>query len=289
MGAAQLRVRSDSAGPDAPIAKMVGMRCAVIIPAAGASLRFGGRPKIDEDLGGRPVLQRTVELFTGRDDTGLVVVAAPRDGFEEFCLRHADRLTLIGAVVCKGGKAHRYESVKHALEFAKAEHAEPWRACTHVAVHDAARPAASPELIGRVLAAAASFPAVVPGVEVADTIKRVGEEIRDRTADPLAAILGAPGVGAGAARPIEETVSRAGLMLVQTPQVFERELFERAYAQADLSSTDDAQLVERLGERVVIVEGDPRNIKITRPADISLTRSIMGLKGPMEREAHKRF
>jgi len=78
-------------------------------------------------------------------------------------------------------------------------------------------------------------------------------------------------------------------VLAQTPQVFERDLFERAYAQPDLTSTDDAQLVERLGERVVVVEGDPRNIKITRPADISLARSIMGLKGPVEREAHKRF
>lgn len=265
------------------------MRCAVIIPAAGASSRFGGKSKVDEDLGGRPVLQRTVELFTGREDTGLVVVAGPCEPFEEFRLRHADRLSLIGAVLCKGGKSHRFESVRNALEFARSEHAESWESCTHVAVHDAARPAASAELISRVFAAAASFQAVVPGIEAPDTVKRVGEEIKDQSADPLAAILGAPGKGAGAARPVSETVSRDGLVMVQTPQVFERALFERAYAQQDLVSTDDAQLVERLGERVVVVEGDPRNIKITRPADISLARSIMGLRGPAEREAHKRF
>lgn len=265
------------------------MRFAVIIPAAGASRRFGGKPKIDEDLGGRPVLQRTVELFTGRDDTGLIIVAGPHEGFEQFRLRHADRLALIGAHACRGGKTHRYESVRNALEFARAEHADAWGACTHVAVHDAARPAAAADLITRVFAAAANFPAVVPALDVPDTIKRVGEEIKDQKADPLAAILGAPGKGAGQARTVEETVSRNGLVLVQTPQVFERKLFERAYAQPDLASTDDAQLIERLGERVVVVEGDPRNIKITRPADISLARSIMGLRGPAEREAHKRF
>ncbi len=268
------------------------MRVAVIIPAAGASRRYGGKSKIDEDLGGRPVLQRTVELFTSRDDVGLIVVAGPFDSYEEFKLKHADRLALIGAAICRGGKTHRHESVRNALDFARGEHAQAWATCTHVAVHDAARPAAGPELISRVFIAGASFPAVVPGVDVPDTIKRVGEEIKDKKADPLAAILGAggsPGPGAGLARPIRETVARDALVLAQTPQVFERDLFERAYAQPDLTSTDDAQLVERLGERVVVVEGDPRNIKITRPADISLARSIMGLKGPVEREAHKRF
>ncbi len=265
------------------------MRAAVIIPAAGASRRFGGKSKIDEDLGGRPVLQRTVELFTGRDDVGLVIVPGPFDSYEEFTLRHGDRLSLIGAHFCKGGRTHRYESVRNALDHARDHHADAWNACTHVAVHDAARPAASAELISRVLAAAASFPAVVPGIDVPDTIKRVGDEIKDKKADPLAAILGAPGKGAGLARPVQETVPRDGLVMVQTPQVFERELFERAYAQNNLDSTDDAQLVERLGVQVVVVEGDPRNIKITRPADISLARSIMGLKGPSEREAHKRF
>ncbi len=271
------------------------MRIAVIIPAAGASLRFGGKSKIDEDLGGRPVLQRTVELFTGRDDTGLVIVAGPCDGFEEFRLRHGDRLALIGASVCMGGKAHRFESVKNALEFARRDHGAAWSACSHVAVHDAARPAASAELIGRVFAAAARFPAVVPAIDVPDTLKRVGAEISEMSADPLAAILGASGgasggvSGGGWARAVQETVSREGLSMAQTPQVFERELFERAYGQEDVRSTDDAQLVERLGEPVVVVEGDPRNIKITKPADISLARSIMGLRGPMEREAHKRF
>src|SRR5215471_1099273 len=115
------------------------MRIAVIIPAAGASSRYlatgGLRSKLDEDLGGKPVLQRTVELFTKHDDVGQIVVAGPADdaSFEEFRQRHGDRLGLHGAKLVKGGVTHRYETVKAAL-------AEVADDCTHIAVHDAARP-----------------------------------------------------------------------------------------------------------------------------------------------------
>src|SRR5262245_48657486 len=97
------------------------MRIAVIIPAAGASSRYlemgGLRSKLDEDLGGKPVLQRTVELFTKHDDVVQIVVAGPADeaAFAEFKDRHADRLGLLGAKLCAGGKTHRYETVRNAL------------------------------------------------------------------------------------------------------------------------------------------------------------------------------
>jgi 2-C-methyl-D-erythritol 4-phosphate cytidylyltransferase len=71
--------------------------------------------------------------------------------------------------------------------------------------------------------------------------------------------------------------------------VFEVSLLKRAYAQADLASTDDASLVERLGVRVVVVEGEARNLKITHPGDLGLARAILGLKEPEGRAAHKRF
>lgn len=71
-----------------------------------------------------------------------------------------------------------------------------------------------------------------------------------------------------------DTVDRSNLFACQTPQGFHLGLITRAYAQADLSSTDDAQLVERLGEAVVLVEGDPRNLKITRPQDLELARAV---------------
>ena len=87
-----------------------------------------------------------------------------------------------------------------------------------------------------------------------------------------------------------ETLDREGLVEVQTPQVFEAGLLRRAYEQADLSgATDDASLVERLGEPVYVVEGDPCNVKVTRPADLKLMRAILGVKPPAERPAHKSY
>jgi 2-C-methyl-D-erythritol 4-phosphate cytidylyltransferase len=271
------------------------MNVAVIIPAAGASRRYldeaaalgeAGRSKLDEDLGGRPVLQRTVELFTKRPETGLIIVAGPADAesMAQFRLRHADKLGLLGVRICEGGKVHRYETVRNALAQIPAD-----AGVTHVAVHDAARPCPSEVLLDRIFSAAASHPAVIPGLDVADTLKRVDPEpLPEVRADPLAAILGASGPKS-TTRAVAQTVDRTNLVAVQTPQVFEIGLLRRAYAQKDLSSTDDAQLIERLGERVVVVQGESTNIKITRPADLHLARQILNLKPPQQRETHKRF
>lgn len=265
------------------------MRIAVILPAAGGSSRYqaagGLRSKLDEDLGGKPVLQRTVELFTKHDDVGEIIVAGPADdaAYAEFRERHADRLGLLGAKVCRGGVTHRWETVKAAL-------AEMGGECTHVAVHDAARPCVSMEVLDRVFAAAKRHGAAIPAVEVADTVKRVvdtGEAMGGD--DDVAAILGETAESRKPLRVVGETVDRRGLVLVQTPQVFEVGLLRKAYAQADLSSTDDASLVERLGVRVVVVEGEARNIKITRPGDLGLARAILGLKEAEGRPVHKRF
>ncbi|RMH09963.1 MAG: 2-C-methyl-D-erythritol 4-phosphate cytidylyltransferase [Planctomycetota bacterium] len=266
------------------------MKVAVIIPAAGASSRFNSqtlgqqRSKLDEDLGGKPVLQRTVELFHARDEVGSIIVAGPHEksAFAAFKLRHGDRLALFGAILCQGGPTHRYETVKAALQHVSDDH-------THIAVHDAARPATPAELIDRLFDAAARHPAVVPGVEVHDTLKRVGEPVAESPDDdPVAAILGVQDKGPGP-RPVTETLDRTGLVLVQTPQIFKADLLRSAYAQDDLTSTDDATLVERLGQRVLVIEGDRRNIKITRPADVPLVRAMLGLRGPQGRPAHKRF
>ncbi len=260
------------------------MNLSVIIPAAGASMRYsaagGLRPKVDEDLGGRPVLQRTVELFASVDCVKSIIVAGPADGFDEFVGRHGDKLGLLGVKVCRGGKTHRWETVKAALEHVPGD-------ATHIAVHDAARPITPTDLIERVLAAAEKHAAVIPAIDVSDTIKRASAATESKEIDPFDAILG--GGGKASYRKVEGTVARDGLVLVQTPQVFEAGLLRRAYSQADLSSTDDAGLVERLGEAVVIVEGDPRNVKITRPADLQAVRLLGGFKGPAERAVHKRF
>lgn len=272
------------------------MKLAVIIPAAGFSSRYAealkaetatdlARSKLDEDLGGRPVLQRTVELFTNHDAVSSIIVAGPAEpqAFTEFKTRHGDKLGLLGVKICRGGQTHRYETVKAALAEVPAD-------ATHIAVHDAARPCLSVELLERLMDAAGKYAAVIPGIDIPDTLKRVGErEIDDRDVDPLDAILGTAGKKNTRVREVESTVDRSRMIAVQTPQVFRADLLKRAYAQSDLASTDDAQLVERLGERVTVIQGDPRNIKITRPSDMHLARAILGVRGSEGRAAHKRF
>jgi 2-C-methyl-D-erythritol 4-phosphate cytidylyltransferase len=269
------------------------MKLSIIIPAAGASRRFnttapGGpeRSKLDEDLGGRPLLHRTVELFSNRADVALVVVAGPADphSMAAFKLRHADRLALLGVVMCAGGAEHRWQTVRNAL--AQVPNGQGF---THVAVHDAARPCASQVLIDRLVQAAERHKAVVPGYDVSDTLKRVDPApLAETSDDPLAAILGTS-TGGSPNRRVVETLFRDGVVAVQTPQIFEIGLLRRAYAQSDLASTDDAQLVERLGETVVVVEGERTNLKVTHPGDIELARRLLGLSGPSERAAHKKF
>ncbi len=260
------------------------MRIALIIPAAGASRRFGGRDKLSEDLAGRPVLQRTLELFTKRDDVASIIVAGPNeeDAFSEFSLRHGDKLSLFGAILVRGGREHRYETVRAALEHVPDD-------ATHIAVHDAARPATPPDLIDRIFDAARAHTAVIPAIAVADTLKRLDpERTVEAATDPADAILGGTGKSEKL-RVVKETVPRDDLVGVQTPQIFEADLLRKAYAQSDLDSTDDAGLIERLAETVAVVEGDPRNIKITRPHDIPVVMAIMGLRAPAGRATHKKF
>lgn len=270
------------------------MKLAVIIPAAGGSTRFnsssdlgtepalGVRSKLDEDLGGRSVLQRTIELFNTRPETAAIIVAGPHDddAMSSFKLRHADTLALLGATLIKGGETDRWQTVAAAMKHVPDE-------ATHIAVHDGARPACPTEVIDRVLEAASQHDAVVPVIEVDSTAKRLGNAVEDTEPDPLAGILGAP--TADPNRAIVGTVDRAGLALAQTPQVFDRALLGRAYQQDDLSSTDDAGLVERLGEQVIAVPGDPRNIKITRPIDLEMIRKITGWRGKPDRPSLHKF
>ena len=247
-------------------------RVGVVIPAAGRSTRFGLGDKISQDVGGRPMLLRSVELFARRDEVGAIVVAAPPDSLDEFRERWGTQLGFHGARIVAGGTVERWETVRNALA------AVPEN-CTHVAVHDAARPAAGEELVARVFDAARVHDAVIPGDPVTSTIKRVSEETVDaEEADAVAdSILGEISETTKIkGRRVVGTVPRERLVAVQTPQVFRAELLRRAYAQADLAgATDDAMLVERLGADVVVVDGDPRNVKVTTAADLALVRAIL--------------
>lgn len=261
------------------------MRVCVIIPAAGSSRRYG-TDKLGQDLGGRAMLLRTVELFTKRDEVKSIIVAGPPDDLDDFRDRFGAQLGFHGVRIVPGGRADRWETVRNALEAVPED-------ATHVAVHDAARPGASDELVGRVFEAAKVHPAVVPGLAIADTLKRVSEQaVRAEEEDAVADLILGESADAATSkgRFVEATVDRTNMVGVQTPQVFEIALLRRAYAQADLSgATDDAGLVERLGERVLVVDGEFRNLKVTVPADLALMRTMLGLKAPDGRPAHKRF
>lgn len=273
------------------------MNVCVIIAAAGKSRRYsegglggGAIDKLGQDLGGRSVLLRTVELFTKREEVRTILVAGPPDDLDEFRTKYGATLGFHGARIIAGGKDHRWETVRNALNASDAVPAET----THIAVHDAARPGATHEMLDRVFHAAVKLPAVIPVVSINATIKRVSDEtieVGGHEDDALAdLILGDAGKVSIPARKVVQTVDRRGLVEVQTPQVFEINLLRRAYAQPDLAgATDDAELVERLGEAVYTVEGDVRNIKITRPADLKLMRAILGVQPPAERPVHKRF
>jgi 2-C-methyl-D-erythritol 4-phosphate cytidylyltransferase len=270
------------------------MQIAVIIAAAGVSKRYKDsakaageeslRSKLDEDLGGRPVLQRSVELFVHHPLVQQTIVAGPADGedFAAFKLRHGDKLTMLGAKLIQGGLEHRHQTIKLALA-----HLGP--SISHIAVHDAARPACPADLIERLFDLAAHHHAVVPALPVADTLKKAGPAITHQIADPLASILGAEGPSSKPLWPVEHTVDRSSLFAVQTPQVFERKLLERAYGQSDLTSTDDAQLIERLGERVMLAPGDPRNLKLTTRSDLDLIRAILNIRPSEGRSNVLRF
>jgi len=269
---------------------MDGMRVWVIVAAGGRGERFNAgaeglgveRDKLSEDLGGRAVIRRSVEAFTKRGEVGGIVVVGPRAGFDAFSMKHGDALGMLGCRVVPGGERERWESVKAGLAEVPGE-------ATHVAVHDGARPCVSEGLLDRVFAAAGRYSAVVPGVEVRDTLKRVEDDGEGAEADALDVILGEAGKVESGGRLVVETVDRSGLVAVQTPQVFEAGLLRRAYEQDDLSSTDDAGLVERLGETVRVVEGEALNVKVTTPGDLEMARRVLGVRGDSGRPAHKRF
>ena len=256
------------------------MKIAVILPAAGVGARFSAAPgsasKLEQDLGGRPVFLRAVELFVGRPDVGCIIVAADPKRIDDFKFRWGDALGFHGVKIVPGGTRDRWETVLKALAAVED--------CSHVAVHDAVRPLATRALVDRVFEAARSFSAVIPGLPVSATLKRVTDETEGRAdLDPLDAILGDAGKPGVAVRRVTETLDRTDVIEVQTPQVFDLGLLRRAYeplraGQLDGAGiTDDASLVEALGDPahpVRVVEGEVTNLKITRADDLKLAEAI---------------
>lgn len=222
----------------------------LIIPAAGQSTRFGGsRNKLMADLLGRPVLQRSVEVFlSARIPLQRVILACsvPIEGWLRDDAHMHEWIASLGGMlrICPGG-ASRAETVRHALSSVPDE--IEW-----VAIHDAARPIVSVELIEQTFDAARTHGAAVPAIPVPLTIKQA--------AGPLPA-------------PVQHTVPRRQLWAMQTPQIMRRCDLVRAYEACPMpleEVTDDAQLLELAGKPVWLISGEERNLKITSAMDLKL-------------------
>lgn len=223
-------------------------RTAALIPAAGRGERLGpGVPKALRPLGGTPMLVHAVRAVAVSRQVDLVVVAAPDDAFGLVSSTIADHSFPAEVVVVTGGPT-RQDSVARAL-LALPDDVDV------VLVHDAARPLVPAELVSAVVFAVRSgHGAVVPGLPVVDTIKRVD-----------------------AADHVEVTVDRTALRAIQTPQGFLRAVLQQAHAEADLdlAATDDAGLVERLGLPVHVVPGHEEAFKVTRPFDLLVAEAVL--------------
>jgi 2-C-methyl-D-erythritol 4-phosphate cytidylyltransferase len=224
-------------------------RFAVILPAAGKSSRFGDarRKKPFMELRGRPVWVRAVEVFLNRDDVVQTLVVLNPDDVEGFKEKFRANLAFLNLELVHGG-AERADSVQNALARVRSD-------VDFVAIHDAARPLIARPWVDKVFTAAQQYGAAILALPVTSTLKRVD-----------------------GARHIADTVSREGLWAAQTPQVARRDWLLEAFAKRNgFPATDEAQLLERAGKPVAVVEGSPLNLKITTQEDFRMAEALCDL------------
>ena len=216
-----------------------------VLAAAGSGERLGAdRPKAFVRLGDRPLLAESLERLDASEWVDAIVVVAP-PGWEEPSIVLAEELAVGKVFECVAGGPTRAESVRNGV-------AQVGDDAAAILVHDAARPLVSDEVVGRVVTALSEgWDAAVPGLVVADTIKRIE---RDR---------------------VVETLPRAELRAVQTPQAFVAPVLREALVGDIASASDCASLVEMRGGRVTVVEGDPRLLKVTDASDLARVEACL--------------
>jgi 2-C-methyl-D-erythritol 4-phosphate cytidylyltransferase len=227
------------------------LKASAIIVAAGSGVRLGSdAPKAFVKVGGRTMLAWSLGAVAQVDLIGELVIAVPA-GFESAARAEVAAAGLAIPVKITAGGLERQDSVRIALGLTSA-------VSELVIVHDAARPLATPQIFQACLDAAARAGGAIAAIPVADTLKRVA------TGGVIAA-----------------TVARAGLWQAQTPQAFRRDVIVAAHRRAvseGIVATDDADLVERTGARVEVVEVTTANIKITTPSDLAIVEAILAAR-----------
>ena len=219
--------------------------CSAVVAAAGSSSRMGGEDKLFHEVGGVPVLARTLlELETSECISEIIVVTREEsmDKVKRLCFEYSiDKL----AYVVKGGET-RVESAYNGVLAAD-------KAAQFIAIHDGARPFLTQKLIRETFEAAKKHSGALPALPLTDTIKRVEKDFAVATAD------------------------RSAMMAAQTPQIFRAELIRAALCSAcdrGEAVTDDAAALELLGAACAVVPGDRLNIKITTAEDLILAEAI---------------
>lgn len=218
--------------------------CGAVIVAAGSASRMGGIDKVMAELGGEPMIVRTVRAFQKSDVIREIVIVTRSDLIEPIGELCAD-FSKVKAIVIGG--ADRQESVENGL-------AALSDSVRLAAIQDGARPLITEEVIDRTVRAAHSFGAAAPGIPVKDTIKSVQGGI------------------------VKETPDRSSLRAIQTPQVFDVDIIKGALENAkknQIAVTDDCSAVEKMGMTVKIVEGDEQNIKVTTPLDLKIAAMLL--------------
>jgi len=222
----------------------------VVIVAGGKGARTGGDElKQFRWVAGKPMLLHSVQAFQKRDDVAMVVVVLPHEhvGDPPPWLFQCDTERLLLSV---GGR-ERSDSVRNGLEDLSTDIAI-------VVIHDAARPLVTDKMIDDVIVEARKGNAVTTGIPVNDTLVRVNGN-----------------------RAASDKIDRAGVVRVQTPQAFPREMIERAHreaASAGITATDDTALCDRLGIPIVVVPGSERAMKITTESDFALAEALSILR-----------
>lgn len=225
----------------------------VVIMAAGSGSRMGAsRPKQFLEIGGRMILQRTMEIFLEACPDISVVTVLPED-FISFWREHCLEQNFICPQIIVPGGITRFHSVRNALSRI------PDGAI--VAVHDGVRPLVSSALVGSMFSMAETVPALVPVIPCIDTLKVLKND-------------------GGELRTVEGAVAdRSVLYAAQTPQVFHSEVLKQAYSLPyDTSFTDDASVVQAYGKSLSYTMGERLNIKITTQEDLLLADAILALK-----------
>ena len=225
--------------------KAPGILCSAVVVAAGSSTRMG-TDKLMLTLGGIPVIVRTLKAVEAAPSVDEIILVTREDmmvPLSQLCQEFA--LTKVTKVI-RGGKT-RTESVRLGTLEASGD-------AQVIAIHDGARPLVTTEIIENAIAQALESGAAAPAVPVKDTIKVARKGM------------------------VESTPDRASLYAVQTPQVFEASLIRAALQKAlddGAELTDDCSAVERLGMKVVLTEGDVRNLKLTTPEDILTAEALL--------------